>query len=257
MLRRKLQWGAAAAIILLSASALTCAAKDASAPKDEFEKLLDLSRQSYAGLKDYTCIFVQRERIDDKLLPEERTEFKFRKPFMVYMRWVGPVRKGQECLYAKGRNDDRIVVRATGALGLKPVKLDPVGRIAMSNRRHPITEAGIGHLLDLLQQDRLLAAKYSEGSITEQKKTSSRAAGKEEAGALRVFECVMPKDKRPEYYCCRAVVAFDAKLALPVKVTIFDVAGDILEEYSYENLKVDVGLTDADFDRNNPSYGLK
>jgi hypothetical protein len=32
---------------------------------------------------------------------------------------------------------------------------------------------------------------------------------------------------------------------------------ELIEEYTYLNLKFNVGLTDADFDRGNPAYRLK
>ncbi len=136
------------------------------------------------------------------------------------------------------------------------VKLDPAGKVAMDERRHPITEAGIGHLLKLLQEDRRLAAKHDEGRVIDKGKVREKDRGKLRGRELRVFECIMPKSKRSEYYCHRAVVGFDTKLVLPVSVSIYDGKGRLLEQYRYQDLKLDVGLTEKDFDKDNPGYGL-
>ena len=237
---------------------LSCAANDKLTPKDELKQWLDRGQNAYDKLKDYTCIFVQREQVNDELLPEEHVQMKFKKPFMVYMKWVGKVREGQECLYGKDLYDNKLIAHGTGVLGLVTVKLDPAGKVAMDKRRHPITEAGIGHLLELLRKDQKLAAEHNEGLVID-KGTATDAnevKDKLQARELRLFECILPRDKRPEYYCHRAVVGFDTKLMLPVSISIYDAKDRLLEQYRYQELKLDVGLTARDFDKDNPKYGF-
>ena len=49
---------------------------------------------------------------------------------------------------------------------------------------------------------------------------------------------------------------------IPIRYIAYDwpaVEGDqlkVIEEYNYLNLKMNVGLTDADFDPNNPEYNF-
>jgi hypothetical protein len=219
-------------------------------PDEALGRWLDRSQAAYEKLEDYTCLFVQRERVGDELLPVERAQFRFRKPFMVYMRWVGRMHRGQECLYVEGRDDGKMIAHGAGLLGLITLRLDPEGKRAMRNRRHPITEAGIGHLVRLLRSDYELARQHGEGRVV--------LRGKEELSEreVRVFECVLPADRRPEYYCHRAVVGFDTELELPVMVSIYDAEDKLLEEYRYEGLKLDVGLSEKDFDEDNPEYGF-
>ena len=58
-----------------------------------------------------------------------------------------------------------------------------------------------------------------------------------------------------QLYCYRCVVYFDKALKLPVRVEVYDwpapngnPKGELLECYSYVNLKFNVGLTDAAFE---------
>ena len=218
--------------------------------KEEFRQWIALSRAAYDALTDYTCLFVQRERVNDKLLPVEHVQFKFKKPLMVYMKWTGKVNRGQECLYVEGHYGGKMIARGSGLKGLVTLKLDPKGTTAMRNRRHPITEAGIGHVIDLLLGDSDLAERHSEGQVVDK--------GRDKLGQreVQVFECILPADSRPGYYCHRGVVGFDTGLALPVMVSVYDAQDRLLEQYRYEDLKVDVGLTDEHFDKDNPEYGF-
>jgi hypothetical protein len=59
-----------------------------------------------------------------------------------------------------------------------------------------------------------------------------------------------------------AQVFIDDELKLPVRYCAYlwpQTAGgepELLEEYTYQNIKVNVGLTDADFDQANPKYSF-
>ncbi len=86
-----MSWRIAAPRALLAgvlALALSCATSDGATPKEELAQWLDGSQNAYDKLNDYTCIFVQRELVNDELLPEERVQMKFKKPFLVYIRRV-------------------------------------------------------------------------------------------------------------------------------------------------------------------------
>ncbi len=56
------------------------------------------------------------------------------------------------------------------------------------------------------------------------------------------------------YYCYRAVINLDMESKIPIKVRIYDWDGLLVEDYGYENLKLDAALTDTDFNPNNPEY---
>ena len=61
-----------------------------------------------------------------------------------------------------------------------------------------------------------------------------------------------------EFY--QAQVFMDDDLNIPIRYIAYDwpvregVSPQVIEEYNYLNVKVNVGLTDADFDPKNPAY---
>lgn len=58
----------------------------------------------------------------------------------------------------------------------------------------------------------------------------------------------------PHYYCQRSVSYFDVGTNLLVKIENYDWNGDLYESYYYKDLKLNVGLTDEDFDPKNKGY---
>ena len=68
--------------------------------------------------------------------------------------------------------------------------------------------------------------------------------------------------KRPELLFYQAKVYMDEELNVPIRYVAYDWPKpnqqklDVIEEYNYLNLKLNVGLTDADFDPNNSSYNF-
>ena len=68
------------------------------------------------------------------------------------------------------------------------------------------------------------------------------------------MEAIYPREKEKGYYCYRAVLNLDFEMKVPVKIQIFDWDDNLVESYLYENLKLNAGLTDADFDPKNPEY---
>ena len=65
--------------------------------------------------------------------------FKFQKP-----------NRGREAIYVAGRHNGQVVAHdvGLGKLVAGTMHLDPKGSMAMEENRHPITEAGIGALID-------------------------------------------------------------------------------------------------------------
>ena len=220
--------------------------------------LIEKAWAKWQGVKDYTCIFTKRERVKGELLPEQTILMKVREnPFSIYMKWVGEEHRGQEALYVTGKNDGELKVHRGGLLGIINFNLDPEGDLAMKNDRHPITEAGIGHTIRLIREDLALARKNNEGEIT--------GLGKKEVdgSGVHCFRAVVPPEKvktgskktSPEkYYSALSEICLDAVSLLPVSVTIYDSAGELLEKYGYREVKLNVGLTDRDFDPDNAEY---
>ncbi|MCG8587336.1 MAG: DUF1571 domain-containing protein, partial [Pirellulales bacterium] len=213
------------------------------------------------NIKDYSCTLVKRERVNGTLMEPEYMFTKVRhKPFSVYMFFVGPKsKKGQEALYVEGRNQGKLIGHAGGGplrLALPTVHLDPEGSLAMRGNRYPITEVGIrtltARLIEVAEND----AKYGECTVNWYK--NAKVAGR----TCTCLQVVHPV-RRTTFTFNVARVYIDDELNIPIRYEAYDWpkrAGgrpELIEEYTYTNLKLNQGFTDADFDQNNATYGFK
>lgn len=230
---------------------LLCAlcARDAACAQDriELEKRLQETEEALAKVDDYAAIFHRIERVDGKLLPEEITFLKFKRPFKVYIRWINPL-EGQESLYVQGANNNKIRAHGTGLAKFLTVNLDPTGRLAMENSRHPITEVGLEKLVKRIGSD--LRRGMRTGDLAAKDHGERMVYGRK----TREIEGVLPKDASKGYYCYRCVVNLDAETKMPIRTQIFDWDGQLVELYGYEKLRLNPGLADKDFDPKNPEY---
>jgi hypothetical protein len=220
-------------------------------PLDEPLRLIAEARESYRGITDYTCLFVKRERLRNQMQPENLVSMKVRtQPFSVYLGWMKPkTMAGQEACYVTGRNDGMMRVHSTGLLGVAGfVSLDPRDPRALENSRHTITEAGIGNLID----------RFSRGWDNESRmnKTQVRIAEYEynKRRCTRV-EMTHPEKDGKTILFYRSILYFDKENHLPIRVENYDWPkpggdpnGTLVESYSFADLKLNVGLSDATFE---------
>jgi hypothetical protein len=213
-----------------------------------------------ANLKDYSATIVKHERIDGQLGDPEYAFVKIRqKPFSVYMKFIGPKSvEGQECMYAENANDGKMFAHAPpGTLKYKfgTVSLAPTSALAMHNQRYPITEMGISNLTTRLIEVGEKDKQYGECDVKfyQGAKVSGRVC--------TMIQCVHPVPRR-NFLFNVARIYLDDELQMPIRYEAYDwpeqQGGDpvLLEEYTYLNLKINQGFTDADFDVHNPNYGF-
>jgi hypothetical protein len=216
---------------------------------DEPLHLIALAGQTYSGIHDYTCLFVKRERIRGQLQAENVIDMKVRtQPFSVYLRWLGPApTTGQEACYVTGRNNGMMRVHTTGIAGVVGfVSIDPRDPRATQSSRHAITEAGIGNLID----------RYAQRWAWERQVNRTQVQIADYNYAQRPctrVELTHP-DRNGGYYSYRSVVYFDKEWHLPVRVENYDwprqggsPEGELVECYSYANLRFNTGLNDLAF----------
>jgi outer membrane lipoprotein-sorting protein len=201
-----------------------------------------------ASTESYTAIFHKLEWVKGRYKERETIYLKFKKPFKVYMKWIGEPGKGREILYVDGWNDNRIRVRECGVRGLITLNLNPHGQLAMGGSRHPITDAGLGHLLKLFGDN--LQRGLRSGQLEYRIDKEGTVYGR----TTQPTELIFPRDPRNGYYCYRSIISLDVEKRLPIRVQIFDWEDSLIEDYGYEELTLNAGLTDADFDPRNPNY---
>ncbi len=234
---------------ILSVLLLASAAGGAREKLDVME-LLRVAQKNYDLLQDYTATFHKQQRVGGTLHDEEKIFVKFKKPFMIYMKWTGGGENGREVLYVKGKHNDKLLAHLGGMINyLAPTfSLHPRGRIAMRRNLRPITESGMGNTIKLLLEVCEKARKNNDLEVVYR--------GEGEVGERRTlkFERLLPQ--KEGYPAHRTLIELDAETKFPLSVTSYGWKGELLEKYRYIDLKPDVGLTESDFDRGNREYGF-
>jgi hypothetical protein len=123
-------------------------------PQDPLHQLAQRAAETYAGLTCYQARLTRQEQVAGRDKPREVMLFKFRRqPFSVYFKWLGPEGQGREVVYVNGMNENKIhTLLANGDMPLRPggerFAVSPDSILVKGRSRHPITEAGIGSLVD-------------------------------------------------------------------------------------------------------------
>ena len=212
--------------------------------------------QIRANIKDYSAVMVKRERVGGKLNDQEFMYIKVRhEPFSVYMYFLGPEKiRGQEALYVEGKNNGNLLGHGVGIRKIAgTVPLQPTGALAMAGQRYPITEIGMLNLTKRLVEVAEEDKKFGECEV---KFYQGAKINKRSATCIQVTHPVPRKNFRFN----KALVFVDDELNIPVRYESYDwpeTQGgppQLLEEYTYTDVKINNGFTDADFDENNPSY---
>ncbi len=209
-------------------------------------------------IHDYTAKMVKRERINGTLNEPESMFIKVRQqPFSVYMRFIGPKRlDGQEVIYMAGKNDGKMIAHGVGLRKmLGAVSLDPNGAIAMQGQRYPITELGFGNLTRRLIEVAEHDTKYDNCKVDFHNNATLN-------GRPCIGITVTHAHPRPEFKFNVATIMLDRELNVPVHYSAREWptraggAPELLEEYTYVDIKINQDLTDADFDDRNPKYNF-
>jgi len=220
------------------------------------KKMIADCRERFRHVNDYTCTFVKVERIDGRLTGPHKMAMKARtSPNSVYFKFHQPNR-GREAIYVQGRNDGQIVAHDVG-LGkfiAGTMYLDPNCPKAMEENRHPVTEAGIGALIDTVCKawDSELIPGQSVVNFHH-----SRVGGR----PCTMIESVQPR-RSPGFLFHKVKLYIDDEVGLPIRFEGYDwprrpgSEPELMEEYSYLDLKLNVGLRDRDFDPANQEYSF-
>jgi hypothetical protein len=208
-------------------------------------------------IQDYSATMVKRERIDGVLNPHEYMFIKVRtQPFSVYMYFLAPAKvKGQEALYVTGQNDGNLLAHPNGLRHklIGTVQLKPDSMLAMAGNRYPITQLGIRRLTERLIEVGEHDMKFGECEV--KMLQGAKINGRD----CTCIQVVHPT-RRPDFIFNMARIFVDNQLNLPIRYEAYEWPKDpggqpeLIEEYTYLNLKLNNGYTDKDFDPKNPNY---
>lgn len=217
-------------------------------------------QQMDQGLRDYSATLVKRERVNGKLGEQEWMFVKVRhEPFSVYMCFLKPANlRGQEVIYVEGANDGKMWAHPTGIRHtlVGTVEIKPDSMIAMQGQRYPITELGLKNLVRRLLEVGNNDTKYGECEV--QFSDDAKINGR----PCTCIQVLHPVPRR-NFLFHLARIYVDKELNLPIRYEAHDwpkepgAEPELIEEYTYLNLELNKGFTDADFDIHNPNYQFK
>jgi hypothetical protein len=227
-------------------------------PMARARRMIADCEERYRGLRDYTCTFYKRERIDGRLTPQHVMSMKVRTaPMSIYVKLARP-KTGREAIWVAGRNQGKALVHdvGIGKFLAGTVHVDPHSSLAMEDCRHPITEAGIGNLIRTVSyhwERELTPGSDTRVTINPDMRVGDRAC--------TMIETTHPKHD-PSYKFHSVKLYIDRELGLPIRIESYDwphhlgVAPELVEEYTYAQLRLNVGLSERDFDPANDQYSF-
>jgi hypothetical protein len=210
-------------------------------------------------IQDYSAVLVKREQVDGKLCDEQYMFVKVRhRPMSVYLYFLKPDSlQGQEVIWIEGQNDGKMWAHGTGLKSIfGTVSLHPKSAIAMEGNRYPITDIGMLILVERLLEVAKRDKDYGECEV------QFFPGAKINDRACTCIQVVHPMPKQPFLFHI-ARIFIDDELNVPIRYEAYDWPSrpgelpPLMEQYTYLNLKLNNGFSDADFDVRNPQYGFR
>jgi hypothetical protein len=193
--------------------------------------------------------------------PKNSDDIDSERKVSVYLKTTKPKSQaGREVIWIQDQNDNKLKAHEAGLLGMVTVDLSPNSRLAMTGNRYPITEVGLEKLLRKLiergERDRLLGP-------AEVRTSENAKIGNVPCKLLEIVHSepwIEVDGKKVEFEFHLAQVYIDEANLVPLKYASYGwpksegKEPELLEMYTYENLQLNVGLTDSDFDPKNTNY---
>lgn len=232
---------------------------EASAAEHPLKPAIRLARASLEAMEtivDYEAVITRRELVNGALTTESM-RMKFREqPFSVYLHFGG-ANAGREVLYVDGQNNNMLL--AHEGSGIKSffgtVSLSPDSPEVLAESRHMITDIGLRNMVTAI------ADRWEEESRFGECEVQYYQSAKVNETECLAIECTHPRPRRQfKFHISRLFL--DKQTNLPVRVENWGHPPQpggkpvLIEEYTYSELKTNVGLTDIDFDRTNPAYSF-
>ncbi|MEO1992660.1 MAG: DUF1571 domain-containing protein [Pirellulales bacterium] len=220
------------------------------------------------GVRDYSCRIVKQERIDGKLKPMEFMDAKVRHQILhngqivqrasLYLHFLGPEDLvDREILWVKGKNNGRMVVRRGGTrFEYLTLDLDPSGDTALQYSRYPVSESGILNMVTKLIDVGTSDLQYGECNVQifENVKVDGRLC--------KCVQVIHPHRRDVFlFHIVRIFIPNDSPV--PVRYEAYDwpdkhtAAPPLIEQYTFQNIQLNAGFSDAEFTRNYRDYKFR
>jgi hypothetical protein len=232
------------------------------------QELFEQASASFAGIDSYVARLTRRETAKGKSKGEEVLLFAFRKkPWSVHFKWLAGDGQGREVVYVKGMYEDKIhTLLAAGDVPLMPagrrLSLPIDSLLVRSASKHPITDAGIGAMIE--KMGRLLEANARGDKRWGQLTSLGLVNRPDYAGPLEMIEFHVAAGTDVDLpHGGRRFFGFDPQSHLPVLALLHDERDREIEYYRFDRMQLGLHLDDADFDpdrlwakiENRPGHG--
>jgi hypothetical protein len=225
-------------------------------------ELIHLAQNRLATVRDYRCQFVRKELIDGEW---KRNHMHLRvrhEPFSVYMEWIADEasKRGRKVVYHEQLRD-KMLVRLP-LIGIVR-EMDLQSSIRMKESRYTVAQAGIKNLTERLaerwQRERELGLTRVEMQDVELEVQVGPQTFRQPCVCVTTIHPAAHREQfqREGFLFHRTCVYFAKNgpaAGLPVQLKGYDWPADgsdgegpLVEESTYLNLEINVGLTDKDF----------
>lgn len=233
-------------------------------PLEEVIQFAGASREALAEVKDYTAIFTKTEVLNNRRVIKQVMEIKLReKPFSVYLRNRSGKEDGREVIYVSNANNGNLVVHDVGIKAIAgTIAIRPNGPEVMEENRYPVTQIGMSNMLNTAFQIWDTEKKYSDPATVDVKFFPNAKLGAKPHEITCQAVQITHKQQHKELKFQLSRIYFDKDTRLPIRAERYGwprrpgEQGALVEEYTYSNIKTNVGLTNADFDPRNPRYAF-
>lgn len=214
----------------------------------------------------YSAVFSKQERIQGDLGDTQTIDLKVQHTphFSVYMKWRNGD-AGRQVLYSEQYEDRQMVVKLGGLKGrlIPAIKLDPNGERAMSEARHPVTNAGI-----LGMQRKLLAHRRADIARGYGVRCRRLPDQQFDENHCICFEYLYDSAEISPVYR-KSVVLIDARKHVSLLTRNYTWTAEseglsteeldqqtLIENYSFSSVNFGAALLAEDFSRDNPRYRM-
>lgn len=200
---------------------------------DAIDLLMDQGIDRLTGLENYRVTLERQERVRETLQPAETVVLSVRtEPFAVRLEWPDGPNRGREVLYSGTECNGMMHIKlAKTLIPVPPMLLDPQSPLALSNSRHPITEAGLLHILTRTKEQ-VAQIRSGDSSLGDFRLEGPHVPEEFETLSLEVLRTT------PEGEFWRLVL--DQATSLPVLLQATAADGQLLERYHFQDIQTNL-----------------
>ncbi len=215
----------------------------------DVDYLINESLEHLKHVSDYTCTLEKKVNKDGVVYYDPEIRVKYKKPAHYYFKWVKGKFEGQEVIYREGSNRNKIVAHSGGFFRFITLYLDPEGNMAMKRNHHSLRRSGMEKIFDIFNES------YSRYKLTGFGNIALAEEGAVDNRPVWIVYGEFPENM--DFYAAKIILCIDREYLLPLKVSVYDWSDTLYEEYTFHDLKINVGLNEDDFDPENSEYNFK